>query len=122
MILLIEDDFILRKSLAEFLNEEGFDVECAADGREGLRRLASTNRRRPSLILLDMIMPRMSGPEFCMQQKATPDQMKIPLIAISAVAFREQDLGFLGLKRAFQKPLDPPEMLTALWELASPSH
>lgn len=122
-ILLIDDDFALRRSLAEFLNDEGFDVECAADGLEGLRRLALENQRRPSVILLDMMMPRMNGLEFCARQKQEPADCQVPIIAITGVGPSRPDLEAMGLYRAFSKPMNLADLLRAIRELTvAPPH
>jgi DNA-binding response OmpR family regulator len=60
-ILIIEDDELLREIYATKFQLEGFDVATAIDGLDGLEQ--ATNRE-PHIILLDMIMPRMTGLEF----------------------------------------------------------
>src|SRR6266404_2890917 len=97
LILLIEDDFALRRSLAEYLVLEGFDVESAADGLEGLQRLTLESQRRPAVILLDMVMPHMNGLEFCARQKLSPSLPKIPIIAITGEGLSRDDSAALGL-------------------------
>ncbi|MEA2699989.1 MAG: hypothetical protein QOI66_4260 [Myxococcales bacterium] len=114
LILIIEDDFALRRSLAEYLSFEGYDVECAADGLEGLRRLEVATQRRPSVILLDMIMPHMNGLEFCAQQKLSPTLPKIPIIAVTGERLGQQDVSSLGLHRAFTKPLDLAKLMETI--------
>lgn len=57
-ILIIEDDHALRQVLADRLFEEGFEVITAENGEEGLSQAIST---RPSIILLDIFMPKMDG-------------------------------------------------------------
>jgi DNA-binding response OmpR family regulator len=60
-VLIVEDDDMLREIYAVKLEMEGFLVETARDGAEGLEK---ATRREPTVILLDMIMPRMTGLEF----------------------------------------------------------
>lgn len=57
-VLIVEDDLALRKVLVDKLTDEGFDVLEAADGEAGL---AQALEKHPSLILLDIFMPRMDG-------------------------------------------------------------
>src|SRR5262245_41843900 len=83
LILLIEDDFVLRGSLAVALQMEGYKVECAADALEALRRLERPPI--PSLILLDIMLPYMDGLEFRGLQRAVPYLADIPVIVITAV-------------------------------------
>ena len=61
-VLVVEDEDDLRDSLAELLEDEGYVVAQAHDGREALDRLASIER--PCWVLLDLFMPRMDGFEF----------------------------------------------------------
>jgi CheY-like chemotaxis protein len=61
-VLVVDDEDDLRDSLAEFLEDEGYDVAQATDGREALDRLAEIER--PCWVLLDLFMPRMDGFEF----------------------------------------------------------
>ena len=70
LILLVEDDFMLRGSLAAVLKEEGYKVECAANALDALRRLE--RRPKPSLILLDIMLPYMDGLEFRAVQRSRP--------------------------------------------------
>ena len=118
LILLIEDDFALRRSLAEYLVFEGFDVESAADGLEGLRRLNMGSQRRPAVILLDMVMPHMNGLEFCAQHKLSSSSSKIPIIAITGEGLSRYDSAALGLHRAFSKPINLAKLMETIRELA----
>jgi CheY-like chemotaxis protein len=117
LILLVEDDFALRRSLAEYLIEEGFDVECAANGMEGLRRAMATDQRTPATILLDMRMPYMDGAEFCAQQRANSELAKVPIIAITGTKLSNAEMQSLGLQRAFSKPLNLAKLIQAIREL-----
>jgi CheY-like chemotaxis protein len=82
-ILLIDDDANLRSLLAEFFADEGYLVECAADGVEALAQLAS-GQMLPQLILLDLLMPLMPGWQFRAKQCATPGLADIPVVVMSA--------------------------------------
>ena len=86
LILLIEDDFMLRGSLAVVLESEGYRVECEANALDALRRLERAPK--PSLILLDIMLPYMDGLEFRALQRATPELADIPVIVITAVGVR----------------------------------
>lgn len=83
-LLLVEDDFILRTSLAELLAGEGYDVTCAADGVEGLNRLL--HEPPPSLIVLDICMPRIDGFSFRTVQLQTSTVRDVPTIAFTSLA------------------------------------
>ena len=77
-ILIIDDDKAIRKTLTEILRYEGYKVDEAADGEEGLRKFSSTAY---DLVLCDVKMPKMDGIEFLEKSKMiNPD---VPIIVIS---------------------------------------
>jgi CheY-like chemotaxis protein len=81
-VLIIDDDDDLRESLAEILRDEGYAVEQFGDARHAL----SAIRRglRPSLILLDLMMPEMNGWEFRAEQQKDPTLNDIPVVVVTA--------------------------------------
>lgn len=79
-IVLIEDDETLAEVLYAELNEAGFEVFPAFDGREGLKQV---REKRPDLVLLDIILPEMNGFEVLEEIKKSPDTEKIPVIILS---------------------------------------
>jgi len=111
-ILLVEDDFMLRSSLSEFLQSEGYRVESSANGVDALRRLERPPR--PAVILLDIMLPYMDGLEFRAVQRATRAIADIPVIVITAVGVQPEVAKELDLRRRFFKPLDLPELLAAI--------
>lgn len=80
-ILLVDDDDDLRTTLAEVLEDEGFRVTQAASGREALERLAA---EPADLIVLDYMMPEMSGADFREAQRARPGIKEIPVVLLTA--------------------------------------
>jgi CheY-like chemotaxis protein len=82
IIILVDDEFHVREPLASILEEEGFTVMEAADGIEALERLKQC--RSVSLILLDLMMPRMDGWEFLRNKNADPSFARIPVILMTA--------------------------------------
>src|SRR5512146_3119469 len=76
-ILVVEDDADIRSVLCEILRDHGFDVAAACNGRDALDQLR--RGARPSLILLDLMMPIMSGADFRAAQLATPELRGIPV-------------------------------------------
>ena len=81
-ILVIEDDVELSGNIALILKMEGYLVEVASNGREGLALL---ERNRPDLILCDILMPELDGYALHRQVKAMPGLAGIPFIFISAL-------------------------------------
>jgi CheY-like chemotaxis protein len=117
-ILLVEDDFMLRGSLSEFLQSEGYRVESAANGVDALRRLGRPPR--PAVILLDIMLPYMDGLEFRALQRATPSIADIPVIVITAVGVQPEVAKELDLRPPFFKPLDLPGLLAAIDRVCPP--
>jgi CheY-like chemotaxis protein len=102
-LLLIDDDFILRAHLAELLMLEGYAVTCAADGAEALRRLEM--EPLPSMILVDIMLPRMSGISFRQTQLRTPHLRDVPTIALTAARDLDE-LERLGFSEIMRKPVN----------------
>ena len=111
-ILLVEDDFDVREALAETLRDEGYRVECAVDGEQALDYLRAG--ARPGLILLDLMMPRMSGSEFRMVQKVDPALRHVPVVLLSADGRMEEKARVLETAGAIKKPIDLHELLTTI--------
>jgi len=100
-LLFVEDDFVLRASLSELLIQEGYDVSCAADGAEALARLE--REPLPAAIVLDVVLPRMSGLSFRQEQLRSPAFRDIPTIAFTAIR-NAAELGALGFHAVISKP------------------
>jgi len=89
-ILLIEDDQILLRMYTKKFENEGFNVLVATDGEEGLKILEEASPK-PSIILADVMLPKMNGFEFlekCKQNEATKN---IPVILLTNLGGGEQD-------------------------------
>jgi CheY-like chemotaxis protein len=108
-ILLVEDDYDVREALAETLRDEGYAVDCANDGMEALIYLRGGHR--PGLILLDLMMPRMSGSEFRLAQKGDPAVADIPVVLLSADGRMREKALVLETAGAIRKPIDLGELL-----------
>ena len=87
-ILVADDDLNICELLRLYLEKEGFEVVMAHDGEEAVARFES---EKPSLILLDIMMPKLNGYEATKQIRQLPDKHKarIPIIAMTANAFEE---------------------------------
>ena|SRR3989338_9780238 len=79
-ILIIEDEEIILNLLEKKLSREGYDVSSARDGLEGLKMM---REKKPDLILLDIIMPRMGGFEVMEEMQKDGELKKIPIIVVS---------------------------------------
>src|SRR5437588_12112485 len=82
-VLVVEDDAVLNGAIKMLLEWEGYEVDCAANGSDALDRLREQGR--PSVILLDLLMPVLSGWEFRDEQKRDPALADIPVVVVSAV-------------------------------------
>lgn len=80
-ILLTEDDGVLRHILSDMLEKRGYDVVIAKDGLEGLRKAFV---ELPDLIILDIILPCLSGLEVCKRLKKDTRMKDIPIIYLTA--------------------------------------
>ena len=109
-ILLVEDDHDTRTLLTTALKEAGYAVVEAADGRQGLERARSVP---VDLILLDIMMPVMSGDDALAALKAYPVTAAIPVIAISAKGTAQdiEEAGLLGVSSYITKPFRIAEVL-----------
>jgi CheY-like chemotaxis protein len=112
-LLLVDDEDAIRESLGEALEDDGFEVVTAANGREALEILR--NQPRPSAILLDLMMPVMDGWEFRREQLNDPSLRDIPVLVISASGRSSQTLRLqLGDVELFQKPVPYGALLKSL--------
>jgi CheY-like chemotaxis protein len=112
-ILLVEDDVDTRRTLDDLLSDEGYEVECAASGREALQWLDGS-RVKPALILLDLWMPYMDGLQFRATQRSLPALQDIPVLVITAGGVSKDEATLLGLHHILMKPLDERRVLNAV--------
>lgn len=104
----MEDDEDIRESLRDLLESEGYAVSTAANGQEALARL--TAPERPCLILLDMMMPVMSGAEFLTVLREDQALAPIPVIVVSAWP-KEAAKSGADIQGFVQKPVDLDRLL-----------
>lgn len=79
-ILIVEDDPFLLKMYTKKLQVEGYEVETAKDGEEGLLKLKSF---MPDLALMDVMLPKLNGLEVIIKAKADPQTKDIPILVLS---------------------------------------
>jgi len=84
-VLLIEDDQLIQRMYEKIFKFEKFDVEIASDGEEGLEK-ARTMQPKPTIILLDVMMPKMNGLELLDLLKKDDNYKNIPVIIITNLA------------------------------------
>ncbi len=82
-ILLVEDSKPIRRENESVLYRAGYEVICAEDGETALHM---SREQKPDLILLDMILPKMSGPEVLRRLKSDPITAEIPVVVLSSLS------------------------------------
>ncbi|MCY4081625.1 MAG: response regulator transcription factor [Caldilineaceae bacterium] len=107
LILIVEDDTTIANWLRVFLEEEGFTVEVAKDGRTGLNLARSL---APDLIVLDLMLPLLDGMELCQILRRESDVPIIMLTARAGLADRTRGLD-TGADDYVVKPFDPEEVV-----------
>lgn len=109
-ILVVDDEAHLRKILKFHLEGSGFRVLLAEDG---LQAIEIAKREQPTLILLDLMMPRMSGTEVCRELKVEPTTRFIPVIILTAKMGSEEKIRQLenGAQDYITKPFSLSEVL-----------
>lgn len=122
-LLVVEDDEDIRSSLVQVLEEEGFAVSSAPNGRVALNALNALNAAPhdlPRLILLDMMMPVLDGHGFMGEQARVPDLARIPVLILSASGTVETMARPPNLKTSvLRKPFTLERLLAAVQALCA---
>ncbi len=112
LILIIDDDHDIRDVVSMVLAAEGYDVETATDGVAGLDRLRVG--ARPSLILLDMMMPRLDGEGFLRAMRSDPNTADIPVVILTGHPAARKKAAELGAAGCLAKPVELLDLLGAI--------
>ncbi|MEH2244506.1 response regulator [Nostoc sp.] len=114
-ILLVEDHYLNRILLSDYLTYCGYDVQSLS---EGSTFFSTIDKFQPDLMLLDLKLPDIDGYSLLKQVQQKPDLSKIPIIVVSAFAFKaDQELALsLGARRYFVKPLKLKELILTIEE------
>jgi CheY-like chemotaxis protein len=116
-VLIVDDDFAIRESLAELLAEEGYLPVAAANGRDALAKL-DEDGPWPCLIVLDLMMPVMNGESFRQLQLRVPELAHIPTIVVTADHLAELRTEPMKVQ-ALQKPIDIERFIDAVRDRCS---
>jgi two-component system chemotaxis response regulator CheY len=111
-ILVIDDDKDIRDMLDMVLAAEGYEVATASDGVAGLDRLRVG--ARPSLILLDMMMPRLDGEGFFRAMRSNPSTADIPVVILTGHPSARKKAVELGVAGCLVKPVELLDLLSAI--------
>jgi two-component system phosphate regulon response regulator PhoB len=113
LVLIVEDEAPIVTMLRYNLEREGFDVDEAVNGEEALLRIAE---RRPDAVLLDLMLPHISGLEVCRQIRRAPSTRSLPVIIVTARG--EEGDRIRGLNSGADdyviKPFSPNEVIARL--------
>lgn len=113
-ILVVDDDLDIRDVLSDALEDEGFEVSTAANGREALRCIGV---EEPALVLLDLQMPGMNGTELLTTLRAAQLTMPVVLMSADPQAARVADSGQADGYLA--KPFDLAAVLATVEQLTA---
>lgn len=110
-ILVVDDDTDCRELLAELLSHQGYTVVCASNGREALDCIHSS---APGLMILDLMMPIMSGWELLERQKSDPRLEALPVVVMTASGLVEN----LRAHAIIHKPIDFKALMKVVKQLS----
>jgi CheY-like chemotaxis protein len=108
-VLVVEDNTDVRNAWVSLLASRGYRVAEAEDGVQALKLLRN-QELPPCLIVLDMMMPRMSGWDFCAVRSRDERLRSIPLVVVSAHPLAQQATR-VGAAAVLPKPADPAQLL-----------
>jgi DNA-binding response OmpR family regulator len=106
-IVVIDDEQSVREVVRAYLEKDGFTVFVAADGRDGLKL---AERHQPDLIVLDLMLPDVSGEEICRDIRGRSD---VPILMLTAKASEDERIEglLLGADDYLVKPFSPRELV-----------
>jgi CheY-like chemotaxis protein len=110
-VLVVDDEALIAMALEAALQDAGYRVATAANGRQGLERLAE---ERADIVLLDMMMPVMSGPAMLKAMAADPDLRAIPVVILTSLPKPTIHAQADGVAAILRKPYTADEVLNAI--------
>lgn len=114
-ILIVDDDINIRELLRQQLENEGYNVREAKDGMDAIQQIKLA---RPHLILLDVMMPQISGFDVAAVLKNDPQTADIPIIILSIIENKERGY-HIGIDRYLTKPIDSEKLIHEIGLLLS---
>ncbi|MDC3955036.1 response regulator [Polyangium jinanense] len=117
-VLIVEDDPDIRETIAQILEEEGYEVRGASNGKQALDLLREG--ARPQLILLDLMMPILDGWGFRAEQRSDPRIADIPVIVISADGNLRQQATKIAANGYLRKPVGIETLLSTVARYLKP--
>jgi CheY-like chemotaxis protein len=111
-VLVVDDDDSIREALADVLEEAGYPAVCVPIGAEALAYLS--DGKRPSIILLDLMMPVMDGETFLTLKEADPEFADVPVILITATGNGRGVIAAHNVQDCIPKPLSILRLFAAV--------
>ncbi|MBI4317410.1 MAG: response regulator [Chloroflexi bacterium] len=111
MILIVDDDPALTRLLALWLENEGYETATANSGPDALE---IARRDRPDAILLDLMMPMVSGLAVCRELKGDERTCAIPVVIISGDGHADKKTELVGANACIVKPFDLDEVVATV--------
>jgi CheY-like chemotaxis protein len=116
-LLIVEDDPLMSRMYQKIFTFEGYDVQMASDGQDGLDKARSMH---PTLMLLDVMMPKLNGLQVLEKLKADPETKDIPVVMLTNLA-GEQDaeaaLAKGAIKYIIKSEYEPKEVADMVKEI-----
>ncbi len=112
-VLVVDDESAIREMIRFALGKSDMKVTCAASGKEALEKI---NERPPDIILLDWMMPNMSGPELTRRLRKNPVMKAYPIIMLTAKVSEDDKVTGLnaGADDYIIKPFSPRELIARI--------
>ncbi len=110
-ILVVDDDPLLRGAIAMILEDEGYTVELASDGIKALEAIAAN---KPDMILLDVMMPNMSGTQVLRELQESERTSSIPVIIMTAINGVAGGRVLNGDNEIVEKPFEVHDLLNKI--------
>jgi len=118
-IFIVEDQADLRESICDELERAGFATVGAPHGEKALT-LLHRSAARPSLMLLDLLLPHKDGWEVVASMKADPNLRDVPIVVMSAVPPQATSLQAQGVAATLPKPFTMEELLFVVMRFVQP--
>ena len=112
-ILVVDDDEDIRSIVGEILEDDGYEVEEAENGREALEKLTAMSQA-PALVLLDMMMPEMTGAQVLLALAGNRRLAAMPVVVLSAQPVANAN----GARKVVRKPLSRDALLALVHEFS----
>ena len=119
-VLFVEDDLVVLTAYRKRLEKAGYRVETASDGLEAMKQLA---RSVPDIVILDLMMPKVTGVDVMRSLRRLPKLQKVPVIVLSTNSILDgkgDEILKLADRRMLKDQCTPASMLAAIQELLPP--